>query len=302
MKNAFFVVGPTATGKSEIAAQVAQICHGEIVSADAFQVYRGLDLLTAKPDAATLRSVPHHLIGTIPLTEAMNAEKFRGAAVRALRDIRARDKPAFVVGGTGMYVKALTHGLSPLPGANPEIRAQLNACDVSELVARLAEVDPQTARVIDPKNKHRVLRALEICLLTGRAASAQRGRAAPLREPAGVLVSRDRSELYARINARVEMMFAKGVVEEVRALNAIGATAAKALGLQSIRDLIEGRITERDCIASIQQATRRYAKRQLTWFQRQTSFEPLNLSRIGSSEAIEWIARKARLSFAQQDD
>ena len=298
----FYIVGPTAVGKSELAAAAASSCDGEIVSADAFQVYQGLDLLTAKPDEATLGSVRHHLIGTNPLTELMNAEKFRQAAVRALRDIHARDKRAFIVGGTGMYVRALTDGLSPLPSASRELREQLNACHVSELMARLAELDPETAQAIDQKNKHRVLRAVEICLLTGRPASAQRKRTTPSRSAGGLFLFRDRPELYERINFRVEQMFAHGVVEEVRTLKAVGATAAKTLGLEQIRALLAGKVTERDCIASIQQETRRYAKRQLTWFQRQTNFEPLNLSHQGSSEAIELIARKARLSFAQQDD
>jgi tRNA dimethylallyltransferase len=118
----------------------------------------------------------------------------------------------------------------------------------------------------------------------------------------GVFLFRDREDLYARIDSRVEAMFSDGVVEEVRAAGEIGATAGQTLGLRQIRDLLAGRISELKCIASIQQATRRYAKRQLTWFRRQTSFEPLNLSHTGSSEAIEWIARKARLSFAHNDD
>jgi tRNA dimethylallyltransferase len=125
VKDAFYIVGPTAVGKSEIAAEVARLCSGEVVSADAFQIYVGLDLLTAKPDPATLGAVPHHLIGTVPASEKMNAEKFRVLAIGAIRGIRARAHRAFVVGGNGMYIKALTHGLSPLPPASSEIREQL---------------------------------------------------------------------------------------------------------------------------------------------------------------------------------
>ena len=294
---AFFIVGPTGTGKTELAAEVARACGGEVVGADAFQVYAGLDLLTAKPDAATLATVPHHLVGNVPLDEEMNAERFRSAACGAIAGITARGRPAFVVGGSGMYVKALTHGLSALPKAEPELRKKLNEQSAEELVARLAEVDPATAQTIDRKNKHRVVRALEICLLSGRPASELRRREVAA-DAAGVLVLRDRTDLYERINQRVEMMFRSGAVEEVRAAPQIGATAAKTLGLAQIQELIAGRISEAECIAQIQQATRRYAKRQLTWFQRQTTFEPLNLSLHGSSEAIECITRKARLSFA----
>ena len=297
MKNVFFIVGPTAVGKSDLAAEVARECGGEIVSADAFQVYRGLDLLTAKPDAAILGMVPHHLVGCVPLDEEMNAERFRAAAVGAIKEIHSRGRPAFVDGGSGMYVKAITHGLSPLPPADLQLRQELVQQTAAELVTRLADLDPVTAKAIDPNNKHRVLRALEICLLSGQPASELR-RLAPPTEPAGVLVLRDRPQLYQRIDERVAVMFRNGLIDEVRAAGPIGSTAAKTLGLAQIQELIAGQISEAECIAKIQQATRRYAKRQLTWFQRQTNFESLNLSSEGWSKAIECITRKARLSFA----
>jgi tRNA dimethylallyltransferase len=135
VKNVFFIVGPTATGKSELAADIAHDLDAEIVSADAFQIYRGLDILTAKPETTTLAKVPHHLIGTIQIQEAMNAEKFRRIALRAIDEIHARGKPALVVGGSGLYIKALTHGLASLPAADPKLRAKLNASSVDEPVS-----------------------------------------------------------------------------------------------------------------------------------------------------------------------
>ncbi len=225
MRNVFFLVGPTAAGKSDIAAAVAHRCNGEVVSADAFQIYAGLDLLTAKPEEPTLRMVDHHLIGTTALSAEMNAEIFRSAALEAIADIHARGKPAFVVGGTGMYVQALTHGLSPLPRADAELRERLEQRSEDELVAQLLELDPETAEMIDRRNKRRLVRAVEVCLLTGRPISAQRQRAQLEQEPVGVLLLRDREELYVRINSRVEAMFADGVVEEVRAAEDVGATA-----------------------------------------------------------------------------
>src|SRR6202795_4678327 len=128
----FFIVGPTARGKSEIAAEIARQLNAEIVSADAFQIYRGLDRLTAKPEKTILEKVPHHLLSAVPLDEEMNVEKFRAAAVKTIRDIHARKKPAIVVGGSGLYVRALTHGLSRLPGADSELRAQLSALSFDE--------------------------------------------------------------------------------------------------------------------------------------------------------------------------
>src|SRR5207302_455446 len=143
MRDVFFIVGPTATGKSEIAADVAHELDAEIVSADAFQIYRGLDLLTAKPDATTLAKVPHHLVGTMSILEEMNAEKFRKLALQAISEIHSRGKLAIVVGGSGLYLKALTHGLSRTPASDPDLRAQLNELSLDDLQKKLLELDSQ---------------------------------------------------------------------------------------------------------------------------------------------------------------
>ena len=291
MRRAFFIVGPTATGKSELAADVAREIGAEIVSADAFQIYRGMDLLTAKPDDSTLAKAPHHLIGTIALSEEMNAEKYRRAASRAVEEINSRGNLAIVVGGSGLYIKALTHGLAPLPARDPGLRHKLNALTLEELRSQLFKLDPEAARRIDANNRRRVARALEICLLTGKPASQvvagvpDSGRPGSAIPATGVFVYRDREELYARINERVEAMFERGVIEEVRAVGAMSATASQMIGLREIHELLDGRISHLQCIAAIQQATRRYAKRQLTWFRRQTNFLPLNLSLLTHNEA-----------------
>jgi tRNA dimethylallyltransferase len=299
----FFIVGPTATGKSKLAADVAQEIGAEIISADAFQIYRGLDLLTAKPDAATIAKAPHHLIDRVPLHEEMNAEKFRRAASRAIGEIRSRDKLAIVVGGSGLYIKTLTHGLADLPGADPNLRAHLNEMSLNELHRRLVDLDPEAARKIDVKNQRRLVRAVEVCLLTGRPVSERRMEwNRPTISATGVFVFRDRDELYRRINNRVEAMFENGVIEEVRAAGAISSTASRTIGLHEIRELLEGKMSILQCVAAIQRATRRYAKRQLTWFRRQSNFQPLNLSLLSHNEAAKWILLRARCSFAHRND
>jgi tRNA dimethylallyltransferase len=332
MRRTFFIVGPTATGKSQLAAVVAHEIGAEIVSADAFQIYQALDLLTAKTDVSTLAKAPHHLIGTIPLRDEMNAEKYRRAATRAIAEINSRGKLAIVVGGSGLYIKALTHGLAPLPKSDPELREKLNAMSLDDLRSQLAELDPGTARKIDLKNRRRVTRALEICLLTGKPASAQRAQwsdaanarsgglqsaaAAIWRSPllegtqtglsappaTGVFIFRDRNELYERINQRVEMMFESGVIEEVRAAGKTSATASQMIGFREIREFLAGKKSLPQCIAEIQQATRRYAKRQLTWFRRQTNFAPLNLSFLTHNEAVKWISLRMLSEAGTRDD
>ncbi len=238
----------------------------------------------------------------------MNAEKYRRAAMCAVAEINSRGRLALVVGGSGLYIKALTHGLASLPEADPRLREQLNAMSLDELRTQLAELDPEGARKIDTKNRRRLVRALEICLLTGKPASAavagvgdpgQPGSAIPA---SGIFVFRDREELYARINQRVEAMFENGVIEEVRAAGAMSATASQMIGLREIRQLVDGKISISQCVAAIQQATRRYAKRQLTWFRRQTNFSPLNLSLLSHNEAVKWILLRLLSGVRTRDD
>ena len=302
MAFAFFIVGPTATGKSELAAEVARNLTAEIVSADAFQIYRGLDLLSAKPEAATLAKAPHHLVGALRIGEEMNAEKFRKLALQSIREIHSRGKLAIVVGGSGLYIKALTHGLSVVPSADPDLRARLNELSLADLQQKLCGLDPKTA--IDLKNRRRVVRAIEICLLSGERASEKRIKWKCGGANQGVFVFRDRDDLYQRINQRVEKMFEAGVIEEVRAAGgATSETASKMIGLREIRELLDGKMSIGQCAADIQQATRRYAKRQLTWFRRQTNFQSLNLSVLSHVEAVERISQFAKtLGVAQGND
>jgi len=299
----FFIVGPTATGKSEIGADVAATLGAEIVGTDAFQIYRGLDLLTAKPDRVTLARVPHHLIGTMSIREEMNAEKFRRLAVQATSEIHSRGKLAIVVGGSGLYLKALTHGLSSAPAADPDLRAGLNELNLHDLQKELLGLDPEAASKIDMKNRRRLVRAIEVCLLGGQKILGQGKEWESDVGSNGVFVFRERDEIYERINRRVEAMFENGVIEEVRNAGAMSETASKMIGLREIRELLDGKMSILQCVAAIQQATRRYAKRQLTWFRRQTNFQLLNLSLLSQNEAVKEISQLARsFGVAQGND
>ena len=293
----FFLVGPTAVGKTALAIELAEQFDAEIVNADAFQVYRGLDVLTAKPDAEAQRRVRHHLLSQISLFETMSAASFRELARAALSDVHSRKKNAIVVGGSGLYLKAITHGFDQVPPPDPKMREELNRLPQKELAERLQKLSPELAARTDLKNPRRVIRAIEIAasVIPSRVVATDAVRE-PQSAPAatatnGVLLLRHRDDLYQRINERVNAMFRDGVEEEVRALQDIGQTAASALGLKEIRALIAGQISREECIAKIQQATRRYAKRQLTWFRHQTTFSQLNLTPFSHREAVRAITQ-----------
>ena len=304
--NAFFIAGPTAVGKTALALEVAARCKGEIIGADAFQVYQGLDLLTAKPSRDDRRRIPHHLVDAIPLSQSFNVAQYLEAATRCSEEIASRGKLPLVVGGTGLYMRALTRGLSDLPEADATVREELDASSLEELQARYAALDPEGATRIDLKNKRRLVRAIEVCLLTGKPFSSFRNEWKPGTAPAspvGFFLTRDRGDLYDRINRRVEEMFRNGaVLEEVRNAPAIGETASQVIGLREIKAHLRGEISQQDCVARIQQATRRYAKRQMTWFKTESAlFEEINLSSLSNSESIvQLIAQKAAVTAAHK--
>jgi tRNA dimethylallyltransferase len=273
-----FVIGPTAAGKSAVALALATRFGGEIVSADSAQVYRGMDIGTAKPDAATRAAIAHHLIDLIEPTEAYSAARFREDASAAVRDIRARGRLPIVAGGTMLYVKALREGLSALPGRAPEVRAELDARAARigwpAMHAELARVDPWTAARLAPTDAQRIQRALEVHAVTGRPLSALHGAREPAAgiEPALViaLAPAARGALHDAIARRFDAMLAQGLVDEVRALVARHRLRAelpsmRAVGYRQVFEFLAGdgdlaRLRERGIAA-----TRQLAKRQLTW-------------------------------------
>ena len=276
-----------------LALALARAGGGEIVGADAFQVYEGLDILSAKPGREALAAVPHHLIGVVPLGEAFNVARYREMACAAIDAIRARGRLPIVVGGTGLYLRALLRGLAPLPLPDPALRATLEGTPLPELLERLERLDPVSAARIDRRNPRRVIRALEVCLLTGRAFSAFREEWE--REPAavhGVVLMRERAALHRRIAERTRRMFSQtgaDVVEEVRRSPEPGETARQVIGWREITRLIRGGIPREACMEAITQATRQYARRQETWFRRETLLKPVT---VGEGETPEAVAQR----------
>jgi tRNA dimethylallyltransferase len=280
------VAGPTGVGKSAFAVELATWLDGEILGGDPYQAYRGMEILTAQPDQALLATVPHHLIGFLSPAEPFDAARYASLARARISEILAREKVPIIAGGSGLYIKALTHGLAPMPPADPALRAQLSQLSTRELRERLKIIDPRAE--VDMQNPRRLLRALEISLLTGRPASElrQEWRTKTAPEFRGLLLVRDRPELYARIAANVRAMFRCGVVAEVANLRQIGPTAGMAIGLREIQDLLRGEVTETECIEAVTLATRRYAKRQLTWFRNQFMFEIVDLTGLRDTHEI----------------
>ena len=274
---AFFLLGPTAAGKSELAVQLAERIGGEIVGADAFQIYEGLDILSAKPSAALRARVPHHLIGEVPLSRSFDVAAYRTAALERIADIAGRGAIPIICGGAGLYARALTHGLSDdMPVADPALRASLENEPLPVIVERLRALDP--AGTVDEKNRRRVVRALEVCIATGQPFSSFRKEWDTEPTVRGVILSRPRAELLARIEQRTEAMFSSGVVAEVAEAKVVGFTAEQMLGLREIRSHIAGDLSLTSCKTAINIGTRQYAKRQATWFRRERQYTWMNLS------------------------
>ena len=287
------LAGATATGKSEIALLLAERLGGEIISVDSMQVYRGLDIGTAKPGPAERARAPHHLIDVAALDEAFDAARFARMAHEAVREIQARGKTPILCGGTGLYFKAFLEGLGDAPPADAKLRAELQAAPMTDLLRELEERDPATFAGIDRQNPRRVIRALEVIRLTGKPFSSQRadwadpdniGPLSPTLSPSkGARVTdgsstffsvfREAGDLQARINARVDLMFRSGLVEEVRDLLKRGLaenrTAMQAIGYRQVVEHLRGERKLPETVELVKIRTRQFAKRQMTWFRRQ---------------------------------
>jgi tRNA dimethylallyltransferase len=269
------IVGPTAAGKTELSIQLAERLDGEIVSADSRLFYRGMDIGTAKPTPDQRRRVPHHLIDVTDPDQTWSLAIFQQAAAQAIASIHARGRLPFLVGGTGQYVHAVTRGWTP-PAVEPDarLRSILEGMARSQgedwLHTRLALLDPAAAASIDPHNLRRTVRALEVIFTTGGRFSAHRGQAESPYRLLTIGLTRPRPELYARIDARIEAMFAAGLLDEVRGLLEKGYSpdlpAMSSIGYRECVAVLEGRMSLEEAKIQMRRLTRVFVRRQANWF------------------------------------
>ena len=301
------IMGPTAVGKSGVGLALAERLGGEIVSVDSAQVYRGLDIGTAKPSPAVRARCPHHLLDIRDPAERYSAAQFVEDARAAIAAIRARGRLPVLVGGTGLYFQALQHGLSPMPAADPQVRAELEAEAAAHgtpaLHRRLQAVDPEAAERLHPNDLQRLERALEVYRLTGRPLSeVQRQPGVPGLAEAPlklVLEPPERAWLHRRIEARFRAMLARGLVGEVAALRRRGdlgveLPAVRAVGYRQVWRYLEGACTHHAMVHDGQRATRQYARRQLTWLRRQDDAVRVTAGPGGTARAYRRLAETLR--------
>ena len=295
MKSPIFIAGSTAVGKSEIALLLAEKIGGEIISVDSMQVYRGLDIGTAKPSLEERAKVPHHLVDICDLHEAFDAAQFIRHAQMAVSEIQSRNKTPIFCGGTGLYFKAFRDGLGEAPATDAKIRAELEAVPLEKLLEELRERDPSTFEKIDKQNPRRVVRAVEVIRLTGKKFSEQRSNWNPesgIQNPESRFICfiRASSDLQKRIDRRVDEMFRRGLVAETEQLLKHGLAknkfAMQAIGYRQVVEHLHGERDLAETIELVKIRTRQFAKRQLTWFRRHGNCEWMELQPDNSTDEI----------------
>jgi len=297
------ICGPTGVGKTQAAVHLAACLAMEVVSADSRQVYRGMEAATGKPTAAERAAVPHHLLDLIEPSERYHAARFRREALACIDAIRGRGKLPVVVGGTGLYIRALLRGLDPAPPADPALRSRLHAvaadAGVPALHARLASLDREAAARLHPNDRVRIIRAIEKYELGGGRPSADAGwsSAVPPWRLLLIGLGQERSALNRRLEERAHEMLSGGMMDEVRRLLEAGhdetAPGMAGIGYRQFLDVLRGRLTESQALALMVRDTRRYAKRQMTWFTRERGIRWLDVGETGGPEgAADWIAKE----------
>ena len=309
MNNLICIAGPTASGKTALSIALAKELDGEIVSCDSMQVYRRMDIGTAKPSLDEREGIPHHMLDVAEPWEDFSVSRYCAMADPIVEDILSRGKTAIIVGGTGLYMDSLIKGNDFAPFPSTGVREALEARPIEEVWAQLQEVDPEAAQRLHLSDKKRIIRALEIYLETGQTMT-EHDRLSRLKpdkySPLWLaLEDADRQDLYDRINRRVSLMLEQGLLEEIRGLLADGipskCTAMQAIGYKEFVDALEGRCTVEEAADLVRQSSRRYAKRQLTWFRRNPKIHWLRRTEETKTEDFLKAIRQISQEFDKPD-
>ena len=291
----FILTGPTAVGKTQVAYEAALRLKGEIISCDSMQVYRGMDIGTSKPPMEYLNRVPHHLINILEPTESFDAARYRARALQAIERVLQRNRFPIVVGGTGLYLRVLVNGIFECPSTDPVLRQKLyqeaETAGKEVLYQRLKQVDPKSADGIHPNDLRKVIRGLEVFYQGEQPISKLKSRRSSLKNAYQIQIvglNRPRKILYQRIDERVDQMFAKGLVQECQQLikQPLSQTAKQALGYKEVFQHLEGKVSLGQTIQLVKRNTRRYAKRQLTWFRHEPGIQWIEINEEDSVEKI----------------
>ncbi|MCR5522489.1 MAG: tRNA (adenosine(37)-N6)-dimethylallyltransferase MiaA [Clostridia bacterium] len=291
------VVGPTASGKTALSVNLCRALDGEVVSCDSMQIYKDMDIATAKPTPAEMGGIPHHLIGFVDTSEEFSVARYCEEAKKAIISIHARGKMPVVVGGTGLYYSSLVDNIDFFHEENDyvyreELKKEATEKGAQVLLDRLAEIDPVGAEKLHVNDLNRIIRALEKYQVTGmtktQSDEKSRGQPSPFEFRSICLSARDRQVLYDRINRRVDGMIEAGLVEEARRFFALpaGNTAVQAIGYKELKPFIDGEKSLDECIETLKMQTRRYAKRQLTWFRRDERIKVIYIDDYSSVEEM----------------
>ena len=291
------VAGPTASGKTALAVEIAKAVDGEIVSCDSMQIYKSLSIGTAKPDADEMQGIPHHMIDFVEPTQRYSVADFVGDARSCIDDILTRGKVPVIAGGTGLYMDSVLNNICFADfDSDPDFREEMQRLAETEgndaVHKLLQEADPEAAQKIHPNNVRRVIRALEVCKVTGKTFTQvnQESVRDAVYDALIIGIDRDREKLYERINLRVDIMLEKGLLEEVKGLweKGVGAdtTAMQAIGYKELVEFLDGRCSYDEAVEKIKMESRRYAKRQLTWFRRNSDILWFNADEAGFCEKV----------------
>ena len=291
------VAGPTASGKTAIAVKLAKKYNGEVVSADSMQIYSGMDIATAKPDFDEMQGIPHHLIGFLSPSDNYSVAQFTQTAANIIKDIDSRGKMPIIAGGTGLYVDSLINNISFAEGntderLRQELKAKAEKEGIQPLIDELREFDPESADRIEPNNIKRVIRAIEIYRTTGITMTEQNIRSRSIESPYDAvkigLKAQNRQFLYDRINLRVDIMVEKGLIDEAKAVlsRQCSQTAQKAIGYKELVPYINGEVSLEEALEELKKQTRRYAKRQLTWFKRDKDIKWFDIDTYENTELL----------------